>query len=172
MIDRLHAHDVPLLVFSAGLGNVIQEAIVQQASLHDNMKIISNMMTFNDDVSWFFCACVIFRASPARLFVRQLSFVDCGIFLRVPCASLRVVRLCVFCVCSMNLLRVFLRVISWLMFVYLSMLEPLSERPLCVCLRVPYGSSCIFCGSFCPAFARRDALGKGPCTLDTTCDTM
>ncbi len=50
LMERLHAHDVPLLVFSAGLGNVIEEVLRQQAHIHDNVKIVSNMMSFNDQV--------------------------------------------------------------------------------------------------------------------------
>ena len=50
-IDRLHQHSVPLLIFSAGLGNIIQEVIEQQASIYNTMKIVSNMMKFDEKVS-------------------------------------------------------------------------------------------------------------------------
>jgi len=39
---------IPLLIFSAGLGNVIEIVLQQQAALHNNITIISNFMEFND----------------------------------------------------------------------------------------------------------------------------
>ena len=51
-IDQLHEHSVPLLIFSAGLGNIIQEVIEQQASIYDTVKIVSNMMKFDEQVSY------------------------------------------------------------------------------------------------------------------------
>ena len=46
----LHQQDVPLLIFSAGIGNVIEEAIKHQAHMHDNMHIVSNFMNFSEEV--------------------------------------------------------------------------------------------------------------------------
>ncbi len=43
----LERYAVPLLVFSAGLGNVVEEFIIQQCGNFKNMKVISNFMTFN-----------------------------------------------------------------------------------------------------------------------------
>ena len=40
------------LLFSAGLGNIIQEVIEQQASIYNTMKIVSNMMKFDEQVSY------------------------------------------------------------------------------------------------------------------------
>jgi len=45
--DMLNESEVPLLVFSAGLGNIIEAAVKQQATLHENMKIVSNFMEFD-----------------------------------------------------------------------------------------------------------------------------
>ncbi len=50
MIDTLHQNNVPLLIFSAGLGNVIEEVIDQQSAMTSNMKIVSNMMKFDEQV--------------------------------------------------------------------------------------------------------------------------
>lgn len=49
--DRLHQHNVPVFIFSAGLGDVLEE-IMQQASVyHPNIKVVSNFMDFDDNVS-------------------------------------------------------------------------------------------------------------------------
>ncbi len=42
---------VPILVFSAGLGNVVEEYIVQQCGKFKNVKVISNFMTFNSNTN-------------------------------------------------------------------------------------------------------------------------
>lgn len=39
--------DIPLLIFSAGLGDIIQEWIMQQCGTFKNMKIVSNFMSFD-----------------------------------------------------------------------------------------------------------------------------
>ncbi|KAL9538544.1 hypothetical protein MBANPS3_010856 [Mucor bainieri] len=39
---------VPFLVFSAGIGNIIEEILKQVNMFHDNMHIVSNMMVFDD----------------------------------------------------------------------------------------------------------------------------
>jgi cytosolic 5'-nucleotidase 3 len=43
--------DIPLLVFSAGIGNIIQEWITQQCGEFKNIKIISNFMQFSNVTS-------------------------------------------------------------------------------------------------------------------------
>jgi HAD superfamily hydrolase (TIGR01544 family) len=43
----LERYDVPLLIFSAGLGNIIQEWLLHQCGSFKNMKIISNYMSFD-----------------------------------------------------------------------------------------------------------------------------
>ncbi|XP_013397691.1 cytosolic 5'-nucleotidase 3 [Lingula anatina] len=47
MFNQLHKHQVPLLIFSAGLGDIIEEIVQQQSTLHENIKIVSNYMDFN-----------------------------------------------------------------------------------------------------------------------------
>lgn len=47
--EELHKHDIPLLIFSAGLGDIIQEVITRQAQLYDNMKIVSNFLEFDQN---------------------------------------------------------------------------------------------------------------------------
>lgn len=49
--DELHQHRIPLLIFSAGIGDIIEEVITQQARMLDNMKIVSNFMDFDSEVS-------------------------------------------------------------------------------------------------------------------------
>ncbi|RNA11855.1 cytosolic 5 -nucleotidase 3A isoform X1 [Brachionus plicatilis] len=44
----LERHEVPLLIFSAGIGNIIEEWIVQECGSYKNMTIVSNFMTFDE----------------------------------------------------------------------------------------------------------------------------
>jgi len=50
LFDELHKHNVPLLIFSAGVGDVVVEAVKQRAVLHDNVKVVSNFMDFDSQV--------------------------------------------------------------------------------------------------------------------------
>ena len=50
LFDELHKHDVPLLIFSAGVGDVVVETVRQRAVLHDNVKVVSNFMDFDSQV--------------------------------------------------------------------------------------------------------------------------
>lgn len=49
--DRLHQHNVPMFIFSAGLGDVLEEIIRQAGVYHTNVKVVSNFMDFDDNVS-------------------------------------------------------------------------------------------------------------------------
>lgn len=49
--DRLHQHNVPVFIFSAGLGDVLEEIIRQAGVYHTNVKVVSNFMDFDDNVS-------------------------------------------------------------------------------------------------------------------------
>ena len=49
--DRLHQHNVPVFIFSAGLGDVLEEIIHQAGVYHPNVKVVSNFMDFDDNVS-------------------------------------------------------------------------------------------------------------------------
>ncbi len=49
--DRLHQHNVPTFIFSAGLGDVLEEIIRQAGVYHTNVKVVSNFMDFDDNVS-------------------------------------------------------------------------------------------------------------------------
>jgi len=51
LFDELHKHSVPLLIFSAGIGDVVMEAVKQRGRLHDNIKIVSNFMDFDSEVA-------------------------------------------------------------------------------------------------------------------------
>ncbi|VDQ09499.1 unnamed protein product [Trichobilharzia regenti] len=47
----LHNHNIPVLVFSAGLGDVI-DLFLHHSNVHyDNMRVVSNFMQFDNDVS-------------------------------------------------------------------------------------------------------------------------
>lgn len=47
--DELKKHEVPVLIFSAGIGDIIEEIIKQQSTMHDNMHVVSNYMKFNEE---------------------------------------------------------------------------------------------------------------------------
>ncbi|VDP91802.1 unnamed protein product [Echinostoma caproni] len=47
--DLLHQHQIPLLIFSAGLGDVIQLLLQRFTMCTDNVRVVSNFMIFNDE---------------------------------------------------------------------------------------------------------------------------
>ncbi|KAI1885591.1 hypothetical protein AGOR_G00205380 [Albula goreensis] len=46
--DRLQVHNVPVFIFSAGLGDVLEEIIRQAGVYHPNVKVVSNFMDFDE----------------------------------------------------------------------------------------------------------------------------
>uniref|UniRef100_A0A8C1KCD7 5'-nucleotidase n=1 Tax=Cyprinus carpio TaxID=7962 RepID=A0A8C1KCD7_CYPCA len=46
--DHLHQLSVPLLIFSAGIGDVLEEVIRQAGVFHPNVKVFSNYMDFDE----------------------------------------------------------------------------------------------------------------------------
>jgi HAD superfamily hydrolase (TIGR01544 family) len=48
VFHSLDKHNVPLLIFSAGIGDILEEVLKQQNLLLPNMKIIANFMHFNE----------------------------------------------------------------------------------------------------------------------------
>ena len=50
LLRELHDHKVPVLIFSAGIGDIIERVIIQQAHMYSNIKIVSNYMDFNNEV--------------------------------------------------------------------------------------------------------------------------
>ncbi|KAI7886100.1 HAD-superfamily hydrolase, partial [Lichtheimia hyalospora FSU 10163] len=48
VLSMCHNINVPFLVFSAGIGNVIDEVLKEKNLLYPNMHIVSNMMQFNE----------------------------------------------------------------------------------------------------------------------------
>ncbi len=50
MFSQLHRHAIPFLIFSAGLGDIIELVIKQQSKMYDNIKVVSNYMDFNHQV--------------------------------------------------------------------------------------------------------------------------
>ncbi|XP_068179136.1 cytosolic 5'-nucleotidase 3 isoform X1 [Antennarius striatus] len=47
--ERLRQHNVPVFIFSAGLGDVLEEIIRQAGVYHPNVKVVSNFMDFDDN---------------------------------------------------------------------------------------------------------------------------
>lgn len=47
--DRLHQHNVPMFIFSAGLGDVLEEIIRQAGVYLPNVKVVSNFMDFDEN---------------------------------------------------------------------------------------------------------------------------
>ncbi|MBN3271113.1 5NT3A nucleotidase, partial [Polyodon spathula] len=45
--DKLQEHSVPMFIFSAGLGDVLEEIIRQAGVYHPNVKVVSNFMDFD-----------------------------------------------------------------------------------------------------------------------------
>ncbi|KAM9780203.1 cytosolic 5'-nucleotidase 3-like [Neosynchiropus ocellatus] len=46
--DHLCWHSIPLLIFSAGIGDILEEVIRQAGVFHPNVKVFSNYMDFDD----------------------------------------------------------------------------------------------------------------------------
>ncbi|XP_056143950.1 cytosolic 5'-nucleotidase 3-like isoform X2 [Lampris incognitus] len=46
--DHLQEHSIPLLIFSAGIGDVLEEVILQAGVFHPNVKVFSNYMDFDE----------------------------------------------------------------------------------------------------------------------------
>ncbi|XP_072268339.1 cytosolic 5'-nucleotidase 3A isoform X1 [Pyxicephalus adspersus] len=47
--DKLHEHNIPVFIFSAGLGDVLEEAIRQASVYYPNIKVVSNFMDFDEN---------------------------------------------------------------------------------------------------------------------------
>ncbi|XP_075894746.1 cytosolic 5'-nucleotidase 3-like [Nelusetta ayraudi] len=46
--NHLHEHSIPLLIFSAGIGDILEEIILQAGVFHSNVKVFSNYMDFDE----------------------------------------------------------------------------------------------------------------------------
>ncbi|XP_028311318.1 cytosolic 5'-nucleotidase 3-like [Gouania willdenowi] len=46
--NHLHEHSIPLLIFSAGIGDILEEVIRQAGVFHSNVNVFSNYMDFDD----------------------------------------------------------------------------------------------------------------------------
>ncbi|XP_042330689.1 7-methylguanosine phosphate-specific 5'-nucleotidase [Sceloporus undulatus] len=46
--DQLHQNRIPLFIFSAGVGDVLEEIIRQAGAFHPNVNVVSNYMDFDD----------------------------------------------------------------------------------------------------------------------------
>ncbi|XP_020824652.1 cytosolic 5'-nucleotidase 3A isoform X2 [Phascolarctos cinereus] len=47
--DKLKEHNIPVFIFSAGIGDVLEEVICQAGVYHNNIKVVSNFMDFDDN---------------------------------------------------------------------------------------------------------------------------
>lgn len=47
--DILHHWSIPLYIISAGLGDIIEEAINKESTLHSNSRIVANYMDFDEE---------------------------------------------------------------------------------------------------------------------------
>uniref|UniRef100_A0A665TGV4 5'-nucleotidase, cytosolic IIIB n=1 Tax=Echeneis naucrates TaxID=173247 RepID=A0A665TGV4_ECHNA len=57
--EHLAEHQVPLLIFSAGVGDILEEVIRQNQVFHSNVHIISNYMDFDQTVNIVFSLSVV-----------------------------------------------------------------------------------------------------------------
>lgn len=48
LFDHLYEHSIPLLIFSAGIGDILEEVIRQAGVFHPNVKVFSNYMDFDE----------------------------------------------------------------------------------------------------------------------------
>ncbi|CAO3625502.1 unnamed protein product [Cunninghamella echinulata] len=49
VLQKCRDLEIPFLVFSAGIGNIIEQILLKRQLYYDNMHIVSNMMVFNKD---------------------------------------------------------------------------------------------------------------------------
>lgn len=49
--NTLYQNSVPLFIFSAGIGDILEEIIRQKQVFHPNIHVVSNYMDFDEDVS-------------------------------------------------------------------------------------------------------------------------
>ncbi|XP_069317446.1 cytosolic 5'-nucleotidase 3A isoform X1 [Eulemur rufifrons] len=47
--DKLQQHSIPVFIFSAGIGDVLEEVIRQAGVYHPNVKVVSNFMDFDEN---------------------------------------------------------------------------------------------------------------------------
>uniref|UniRef100_A0A8C5KHZ0 5'-nucleotidase n=1 Tax=Jaculus jaculus TaxID=51337 RepID=A0A8C5KHZ0_JACJA len=47
--DKLRQHSIPVFIFSAGIGDVLEEVIHQAGVYHSNVKVVSNFMDFDEN---------------------------------------------------------------------------------------------------------------------------
>lgn len=48
--DKLSEHNIPVFIFSAGIGDILEEVIHQAGVYHSNVKVVSNFMDFDENV--------------------------------------------------------------------------------------------------------------------------
>ena len=50
VFERLSELNVPILILSGGLTQIIEEVLKKQAKLHPNMHIVANTLSFDEEV--------------------------------------------------------------------------------------------------------------------------
>lgn len=58
-LDKLHQKNIPVIILSAGIGNVIEEFLKSNQCYYDNIYIISNFIEFKEDKMQKFTATMI-----------------------------------------------------------------------------------------------------------------
>ena len=48
-LEKMHKHNIPIIILSAGIGNVIEQFLKNNNCYFDNMKIISNFLSFDEN---------------------------------------------------------------------------------------------------------------------------
>ena len=49
MLKNLNDAQVPVMIFSAGVGDILEEVLRRTNSYHSNTKVVSNCMEFNEE---------------------------------------------------------------------------------------------------------------------------
>ncbi|XP_059686136.1 7-methylguanosine phosphate-specific 5'-nucleotidase [Gavia stellata] len=49
LFDQLHKYNIPLFIFSAGVGDILEEVIRQANVFYSNVNVVSNYMDFDDN---------------------------------------------------------------------------------------------------------------------------
>ncbi|XP_043918936.1 cytosolic 5'-nucleotidase 3A [Protopterus annectens] len=47
--EKLHESNIPVFIFSAGIGDILEEVIQQAGVYHSNVKVVSNFMDFDEN---------------------------------------------------------------------------------------------------------------------------
>ncbi|CAL8101091.1 unnamed protein product [Orchesella dallaii] len=71
VLSYLNDHHVPVLIFSAGVGNILEEILHREKAFFPNVEVISNYMLFNEDGE-----CTSFREPLIHMFNKNETALD------------------------------------------------------------------------------------------------